>query len=52
MLDPKVKEECPLSEFHRPGQKPEINIGDLCEVFIESVLITLMVKQFYLEKKQ
>jgi small subunit ribosomal protein S1 len=27
----------PLSEFHRPGQKPEINIGDLCEVFIESI---------------
>ncbi len=27
----------PLSEFHRPGQKPEINIDDLCEVFIESI---------------
>ena len=27
----------PLSEFHRPGQKPELNVGDLCEVFIESV---------------
>ncbi len=26
----------PLSEFHRPGQKPEINIGDKYEVFIES----------------
>ena len=27
----------PLSEFHRPGQKHEISIGDLFEVFIESV---------------
>ncbi len=27
----------PLSEFHRPGQKPEINVGDSFEVFIESV---------------
>ncbi len=27
----------PLSEFHRPGQKPEINIGDSFEVFIENV---------------
>ena len=27
----------PLSEFHRPGQKPEINIGDSFDVFIESV---------------
>ena len=27
----------PLSEFHRPGQKPEINIGDSIEVFIENV---------------
>ena len=27
----------PLSEFHRPGQKPEISIGDSLEVFIESV---------------
>ena len=27
----------PLSEFHRPGQKPEIEIGDSFEVFIESV---------------
>tara|TARA_Y100001970_G_scaffold105870_1_gene132620 strand:+ start:7619 stop:9316 length:1698 start_codon:yes stop_codon:yes gene_type:complete len=27
----------PLSEFHRPGQKPEINAGDTFEVFIESV---------------
>ena len=26
----------PLSEFHRPGQKPEINVGDSYEVFIES----------------
>ena len=27
----------PVSEFHRPGQKPEINIGDSIEVFIENV---------------
>ena len=27
----------PLSEFHRPGQKPEMNIGDSFDVFIESV---------------
>ena len=27
----------PLSEFHRPGQKPEINVGDTFDVFIESV---------------
>jgi small subunit ribosomal protein S1 len=27
----------PLSEFHRPGQKPEIDVGDLFDVFIESV---------------
>ena len=27
----------PLSEFHRPGQKPEISVGDSFEVFIESV---------------
>ena len=27
----------PLSEFHRPGQKPEIGIGDTFEVFIENV---------------
>ena len=27
----------PVSEFHRPGQKPEMNIGDLFDVFIESV---------------
>ena len=27
----------PMSEFHRPGQKPEINIGDLFDVFIENV---------------
>ena len=27
----------PLSEFHRPGQKHEISIGDTYEVFIESV---------------
>ncbi|MBT6448219.1 MAG: 30S ribosomal protein S1 [Flavobacteriaceae bacterium] len=27
----------PISEFHRPGQKPEMNIGDLFDVFIESV---------------
>ena len=27
----------PLSEFHRPGQKPEINKGDSFDVFIESV---------------
>ncbi len=27
----------PLSEFHRPGQAPEIQIGDSLEVFIESV---------------
>ncbi len=26
----------PLSEFHRPGQKPEISIGESYEVFIES----------------
>ncbi len=26
----------PISEFHRPGQKPEINVGDLFEVFIEN----------------
>ena len=26
----------PLSEFHRPGQKPEINVGDSFEVFIEN----------------
>ena len=26
----------PLSEFHRPGQKHEINIGDSLDVFIES----------------
>lgn len=27
----------PLSEFHRPGQKPEMVIGDSFDVFIESV---------------
>ena len=27
----------PLSEFHRPGQKPEITSGDSFDVFIESV---------------
>ena len=27
----------PLSEFHRPGQKPELNVGDSFDVFIESV---------------
>ena len=27
----------PLSEFHRPGQKPEISVGDSFEVFIESI---------------
>ena len=27
----------PLSEFHRPGQKPEISVGDSYEVFIENV---------------
>ncbi len=27
----------PLNEFSRPGQKPEINIGDEVEVFIENV---------------
>ena len=27
----------PLSEFHRPGQKHEMNIGDSFDVFIESV---------------
>ena len=27
----------PLSEFSRPGQKPEINIGDSFEVFVESI---------------
>ncbi len=27
----------PLSEFHRPGQKPEINVGESYDVFIESV---------------
>ena len=27
----------PLSEFHRPGQKPEINEGDSFDVFIENV---------------
>ena len=27
----------PLSEFHRPGQKPEMNVGDSFDVFIESV---------------
>ena len=27
----------PVSEFHRPGQKPEISIGDSFEVFIENV---------------
>ena len=27
----------PLSEFHRPGHKPEINVGDLFDVFIENV---------------
>jgi small subunit ribosomal protein S1 len=27
----------PLSEFHRPGQKPEISIGESIEVFIENV---------------
>ena len=27
----------PVSEFHRPGQKPEISVGDTYEVFIESV---------------
>ena len=26
-----------MSEFHRSGQKPEINIGDFFDVFIESV---------------
>ena len=27
----------PLSEFHRPGQKPEMNVGDTFDVFIENV---------------
>jgi len=27
----------PLSEFHRPGQKPEMSIGDSYDVFIENV---------------
>jgi len=27
----------PLNEFSRPGQKPEINIGDQTEVFIDNV---------------
>ncbi len=27
----------PLSEFHRPGQKPEISVGESFEVFIENV---------------
>jgi len=27
----------PVSEFHRPGQKPEMNIGDSYDVFIENV---------------
>ena len=27
----------PVSEFHRPGQKPEMNVGDLYDVFIENV---------------
>ena len=27
----------PLSEFHRPGQKPEMTVGDSFDVFIESV---------------
>lgn len=27
----------PLTEFHRPGQKPEMDVGDLFDVFIESV---------------
>jgi len=27
----------PLSEFYRPGQKPEISVGDSFEVFIENV---------------
>ncbi len=27
----------PLSEFHRPGQKPEMNVGDVFDVFIENV---------------
>ena len=27
----------PINEFSRPGQKPELNIGDEAEVFIENV---------------
>ena len=27
----------PLSEFARPGIKPEINVGDSTEVFIENI---------------
>ena len=27
----------PVSEFHRPGQKPEVNVGDSFDVFIENV---------------
>ena len=27
----------PVSEFHRPGQKPEMNVGDAFDVFIENV---------------
>ncbi len=27
----------PLSEFTRPGQKPEINVGDTFEVYIENI---------------
>ena len=27
----------PLSEFSRPGQKPDINVGDSFEVYIESI---------------
>ena len=32
-----MKEEVPINEFSRPGQKPEINVGDETEVFIENV---------------
>ena len=40
----------PLSEFSRPGQKSEIQVGDKAEVFIENV-DNANGENFYLGKK-
>ena len=37
MLDLKSEGRVPLTEFARPGQKPEIKLGEDLDVFIENV---------------